>query len=169
MKRISLILVLLLGFSNAVAEKCLDSLADDVIQSIITLDSSKLSATMSEKFFDYFEGDTEINPKKVPENYYKLDTNGYFGKENGYFIKDKKKIIALFTKDSKEYPRARCPIKKIYFSKLAKISDIRYEIIISHFLDSYNTHLVFLKINGHWKLAGTFFEAGNATPCEKRP
>lgn len=166
MKTNKLFLLLFICFTCYSQDNNLISLVSIVKQSILNFDSLSFTATLSDKYFDYFEGDLEIDPSTVDSNFYKLLPSGYYGKELSEMIDNKIEIINLFTKESTMYPRNKCVLTLNSFSPLKKISSKRYEIVIKRLYDAYNMHLVFINQKIGWKLSGSFFEAANTAPCD---
>ena len=148
-------------------EKELISLVNKVKYSIIEMDSTSFSSCISDKYFDYFEGDLDVDPTTVDSNYYTLLPSGYYGKELLQFVENKKDIIKFFTTEGGSYPRNKCPVSEKSFSPLQKISKNRFEVILRRFSEAGFLHLVFLKIENKWKLSGSFSEFLHTEPCNE--
>jgi hypothetical protein len=160
-----IIITLFIFIACYAQENELISLANRVKHSIIEMDSTSFSTCISDKYFDYFEGDLDIDPATADSNYYTLLPSGYYGKELSQFVENKKDIIKFFTTEDDSYPRNKCLISEKSFGPLQKISENRFEVIIRRFSEAGFLHLVFLKIENKWKLAGSFFEFLHTDPC----
>jgi hypothetical protein len=165
MKKIFILIILICTVCSA-QDRQLLALVSNVKKSIINMDSSLFTKSLSINYFDYFEGDCEVAPSDVDSNYFKLLPSGYYSKELTKFIKDRNEIITFFTSNGKEYPRHKCPVTEKSFSPLIKISMNRYEIIIMRYSEAFRYHLVFIKFKIGWKLSGSFFEAAHCEPCD---